>query len=409
MITVERALARLQALIRRPPVGDARQTAMTRRLPADLAGEVTQHLGLLADEVDAMRDAVAALLADLRFEHLRDPEARVWRFAAAAWLEPTTDHLRSFVAEHEQTPLNSVCYLPVEFLKVNAELEVLGIRLLPVDDLRIPPAGGWFSLASPVGCVAAVETGGTSPGRMAERARQQAVHSLRALRIALREDRGVHDRQLRFRLSTTYAFDKHLSGWSERDDDADDLTLGGDGIKVIHDQPIARMPLHPTTDIGKKADLALRWMERAWLAGDPLVALLYLFFALEGLLGDKSEGLKAHGLAFRQTMLSYVATGGFGHPNEIWFLYDQVRSSAVHGEIAPEISSDVVRSFAGNVRATLNNYLNVAGQHGLTKRGRLLAVLDYHADRSQLVAWLRTHGGPIWTTYLDRLEGAGPC
>jgi hypothetical protein len=158
-----------------------------------------------------------------------------------------------------------------------------------------------------------------------------------------------------------------------------------------------------------EGDLALRWMERAWLAGDPLVALLYLFFALEGLLGDKSEGLKAHGLAFRQTMLSHVATGGFGHPNETWFLYDQVRSSAVHGEIAPEISSDIVRSFAENVRATLNDYLNVAGQHGLTKRGRLLAVLDHHADRSQLVAWLRTHGGPIWTTYLDRLEGAGPC
>ena len=32
-------------------------------------------------------------------------------------------------------------------------------------------------------------------------------------------------------------------------------------------------------------------MERALLATEPLVRLLYLFFALEALLGDRAEGL----------------------------------------------------------------------------------------------------------------------
>jgi hypothetical protein len=42
----------------------------------------------------------------------------------------------------------------------------------------------------------------------------------------------------------------------------------------------------------------LRWIERARFTGEPLIALLYLFFALEALLGDKPEGLKADDLAF---------------------------------------------------------------------------------------------------------------
>jgi len=89
---------------------------------------------------------------------------------------------------------------------------------------------------------------------------------------------------------------------------------------------MSALALNPATDVEKKADLALRWMERAWLAGEPLVGLLFLFFALEALLGDKSEGLKAHLLAFRQMMLSHILTGGFSHPNETWFLYEKVRS-----------------------------------------------------------------------------------
>jgi hypothetical protein len=70
-------------------------------------------------------------------------------------------------------------------------------------------------------------------------------------------------------------------------------------LDVVAKQPVAAMPLEPSTDIDRKAGMALRWMEAASLSGDPLTALLFLFFALEALLGDKSEGLKAHGLARR--------------------------------------------------------------------------------------------------------------
>jgi hypothetical protein len=63
--------------------------------------------------------------------------------------------------------MDLVCYIPVENLKVTAETEMLGIRLLPVNDPRIPPARREFSLEVPIGCVAAVGVRGTSYERMA--------------------------------------------------------------------------------------------------------------------------------------------------------------------------------------------------------------------------------------------------
>jgi hypothetical protein len=86
------------------------------------------------------------------------------------------------------------------------------------------------------------------------------------------------------------------------------------------------------SDIERKALVAVRWLDRAFLTGDELVALLYRFFALEALLGRKSEGLKAHGLALRQMVLAHAVTGSFPNPNATLLLYDKIRSGAVHGE-----------------------------------------------------------------------------
>jgi hypothetical protein len=280
-----------------------------------LTGGQTQYFGLTAEE-DAAADRVAqALFADRRFEHIAKPADTIWYFTCRCWLDKTTDHVPAFIQSHGREVARSVCYIPVEFLSVAHEMELLGIRLLPVDDPRIPALGAWFKLDKPVGCVAAVDSTGTSYERMAERARAEAAHALRRLRVALREQRGVNDHQLRFQLAIAFAFDSGGSGWRHRGDIAYELELDGGVLDLIAEQPVATMPLEPSTDVARKADVALRWMERAWLSGDPLTALLFLFFALEALLGDKSEGLKAHGLAFRQTMLSHILTEGFFHPN----------------------------------------------------------------------------------------------
>lgn len=82
------------------------------------------------------------------------------------------------------------------------------------------------------------------------------------------------------------------------------------------------------------------------------------------------------------------------------------RSAAVHGEEAPDISQKDAGSFEWSVRDALGNYLKLANDCGISRRGKLLQLLDEHPDRPQLVAWLRQHGGPSWTRYLDRQEGS---
>jgi hypothetical protein len=402
---VQKTLGRLQQLIRRPPSDNDERAAMTRLLPLELTGGKTEYIRLLSDEVEASEMVKAALLADLRFEHMSKPDDDVWRFVGECWTDGKTDHVPGFIKEHSQEPMDRVCFVPVENLSVTSATDVLGIRLLPIDDPGVPTGGLGFSLEKPVGCVAAIAVRGTNHGLMVERARLVAAHALRVMRIALREHHSIHDRQLRFRLGIVYAFDDHVSGWQTRADVAYDLGLPGDLIEMAENQPIWRLPVEPTTDVDKKADLALQWMERAWFTGEPLVALLYLFFALEALLGDKSEKLKAHGLAFRQTMLSHIIEGNFTHPNRTWFLYDAVRSAAVHGEGAPDVDKDVVQNFAWGVRKALSQYLTLASNENFVRRGRLLTFLDEHPERPQLVAWLREAGGDTWTKYLDNMEG----
>jgi hypothetical protein len=405
--SAERALRVLQRLVRQP--ADPAQTpAMTRRLPDDLAAGNLQTLSYTAAEVSAVNVAITALLADLRFEHLGNAAAdKVWHFAAKCCTDRERDHVPAFIEQHQQEPTSATCYLPVEFLTVNAEIELGGIKLLPVDDPPVPESSPLFT-ADTTGCTAAAEVRGTDYERMADRARHTASHALRVLRIGLGEYPGINERQLRFRLGTSYAFNDQLAGWQQRPDVAYDLTLPGD-LGPILGQPVAQLPAEPRNDIERKAGIALAWMERALLAGDDLVALLYRFFALEALLGDKSEGLKSHGLAFRQMTLAHIVTGFFPHPNATMLLYDEVRNEAVHGGTVPDVSPAIAHSVERGVRQALSQYLILARDRGLTRRSRLLRVLDDCPDRPKLVAFLREYGGEDWTRYLDRMEWPHSC
>lgn len=392
-------LRRLQALVRRPRPA-LHVPAMSRRLPEELTGEAALFERFTGDEVVAAEEAIDALVNDIRYEHLEgEAKEAVWYFAAESVLKRARNHVPDFLERHGRDPIAMVCYLPVEFLQVTQEVEVLGIRFLAVADERVPAAEGGFRLTLPVGSVAVANVSGTNYQRMAERARAEAAHVLRVLRVAFQANPGLHAGQLRFRLGDGYAFDDRIRGWRAPDDAAYELTVMEQLIDAAITEPVSKLPSTPTTDIEKKADLAVRWLERATLSGDPLVALLYLFFALEALLGRKDGKVKALDLAFRQTMLSHIVTGGFSDPNNTYFLYDEVRSAAVHGEAAPELDWRAVHRFAAVVRKALNDYLLFAELQRFTSRGRLLRALDDHPDRREMVDWLRQHRPPIWDTY----------
>ena len=362
------------------------------------------HVGLLADEAAVFKKLVSALSGDLRFEHVGNAEDAAWEFVGDCWRDNEADHVPAFLEQQTRDPVDRTCYMPVEHLTVSSEIAILGLRLLPRDDPRVPNLGPRFNAAPAVGCFAAVDVRGSHYGKMGERAQRKARHVLRVLRIALRRHRSLHDRQLRFRLGEAYAFNDDIWGFQQGDEVAYDGVLTNDMVTLVTEQAVSRVPLNPTTDAEKKADVALRWIERAMLTGEPLVALLYLFFALEGLVGDQSEGLKAHRLAFRKTMLGHVVEGRFAHPNVTYLLYGEIRSAAVHGGTVPDVDWDLVQRFAAEVRDVLTQYLTVIADKGFTKRSQLLRYLDQHPDRPQLVAWFREGGGDVWTKYLDQLE-----
>ena len=401
---VERALQELQRLVRKPS-SPTERPALTMRLPDDLASDEAQALGFLPDAADAADKATGTLLADVRFEHLDRAEDKVRRFMAECWTDQSIDHVPLFLATHGREARRATCYIPVEFLSVTSATELPGVRLLPVDDPQIPPATPWFVLEKPTGCVAAVEVEGSSLGRMADRARDRVNHLLRAIRIA--QSAHVPDFQLRFRIGIGYAFDDRLHGWDRRDDEAYELVLTGQDVTELLAHPAMTIPASGRTDVEEKAALAMGWMERACLTGDSLVAMLYRFFALEALLGDKSEGLKANGLAFREMMLSHVIEEGFRNPNMTFLYYDQIRSVAVHGGQAPDVPKEAAARFEWAVRDALDNYLALARKQGFSRRGKLLKSLDEHPDRPKLLAWIRDYGGPSWNNFLERNEMLG--
>jgi hypothetical protein len=294
----------------------------------------------------------------------------------------------------------ATCFFPVEYLTVTAELQLPRVLLVPVADDRVPRGNSWFVVSEHAGSVACVEARGTNFQRMAERASVVAINALRGARVALGGQ--VHASQLRFRLGIGYAFDDQLAGWKRRADAPSGLTLA-DVSSALRVHPALSASTGQRNDVEKKAALAMTWLERAWETGDDLLALLFRFFALEALLGDKSAGLKAHTLAFREMTLSHAVTGGFRHPNQTFLLYDQVRSGAVHGEHPLELDSRTYSQFEWSVRDALDNYLAFARDRGIARRGRLLRDLDTHPDRPQQIEWLRDNGGPRWTRYLDSL------
>jgi hypothetical protein len=208
-------------------------------LPADLASDEAKTIYFFRDEVEAAEEATAALLGDLRFEHLDHAENKVRRFMAECWADRSTNHVPLFVANHAAQVTKATCYIPVEFLSVASVREFPGVRLLPVDDPQIPRPTAGFSLEKPTGCVAAVEVEGTSLAKMADRARDRVRFLLRAVRIA--ESGRVHDFQLRFRIGIGYAFDERLQGWNRRSDDAYELPLTEQGVKelFLRNQPRA--------------------------------------------------------------------------------------------------------------------------------------------------------------------------
>ena len=394
--SAESALSRLQGRLREGPLADFERFSMSRSVPDDLASPGASMLYLGPAEHDELERTHRVLDADPRFEHLdRKLDEALWRFACQAALLRGANHVTDFVRQHAITPQRLRCFFPIEHLTVEAPHPFDPVLLLPVSHSDVPPPEMGFKLEPPVGAIAAVDVEGTHYGRMAERGAQGVDRALRFLRAAMRAGRFSED-QLRFRRGIGWSFGKNLAGWKRREDEAVAVKLTPDLAEELDKSILSNLAHQPTNDVQRQAAIALRWIERGMLATEQVESLLFYFFALEALLGEKSEKLKGRQLAFDRAMLSVARDGSFWNPNHVYDLYADVRSAAVHGKEPPELAPKTVRDFGWDVRNALEDYLAFAEARGLSRRGKLLEALRGHPLRDELRAHLTEFMDDAW-------------
>ena len=219
---------------------------------------------------------------------------------------------------------------------------------------------------------------------MKERASKKVEHALRQLRAGLREHRSIPINSSGSGSALHDWFDGGGGGWSTPSDRIIDVGLNNDLVELAASAEIARLPAEGGTRIEKAARRALQWFDDALLATDTLKEVLYLFFALEGILGDKSDKLKGENLALRRALLSHKLDQGFAHPGRIYGLYDKVRSEAVHGGEPLDVSESEVSKFQWDVRRAINEFLEYARKEAFSKPGKLLAALDSDPVRDEI-------------------------
>lgn len=359
-----------------------------RAIPDVLCSGKENALVLSPGEEQLWLKTQHALRADLRFEHLNEKQnaTATWRFICqASVVDRSRDYVSEFVEEHAREPEHRTCFFPIEWLVVSAPIEIFDVRLLPGASAEVPrvPAIPDPGSGPVIASVLAVDAHGTSRELMRDRCRRSAEHALRLLRATVRDDHFVNDRQLRFRLGEVMWFDDLPGGWTSRLDVGWDLELDESLLRVARSAPLAGLSAVPTNDLDRRSLLALEWFERAQLATEPMIELPYLFFALEAILGDTAEKLKAPALALRRAMLGLLTNGSFAHPGRVFVLYDRVRSAAVHGEDAPLVAPDELSKFSWDVRRALNEYLEFARANGFTKRSQVRKALDTHKRREK--------------------------
>ena len=383
-MTVDQALRKVQLTARE----DIEPGPLDRRRSFRVDARSSKALTLVDHQVDALDELKAQLARDLRFEYMKEREIdeAAWGFAVAANRRRDTNHVPAFIEEHAQESQSLICSFPIEGLTVHRELEMFGVIFTPTEKAKVPEH--MLGLGQvPIGAVVSADCKGTSGAAMKERARKKVEHALRQVRAGLREHRMIHDRQLRFRLGTSYWFHGGGGGWSTRRDKIIDVGLNEELVELMNSTEIARLPAEGGTSIEKAARRALKWFDDALLATDPLKEMLYLFFALEGILGDKSDKLKGENLALRRALLSHKLDRGFAHPG--------TRSTASTTRCAPrpstaasrsKVSKSEVSKFQWDVRRAINEFLEYTRNEGFSKQAKLLAALDSDPARDEIKA-----------------------
>ncbi|HET9090383.1 MAG TPA: hypothetical protein VFN54_08845 [Acidimicrobiales bacterium] len=328
-----------------------------------------------------------SLRADLRFEHLDDPSDTVLDLLAYVSSDPTASHVDWFMATHAHQPTAWTFCLPVSHLKIEMPWDLFGVRLVPLNSAELPERLV-TTLEVPVGSVLIASTMGSNRDRALDRVRAKANRALRLLRTALREDNGIIDKQLRFRLDGSFFTGAGLEGATAAADRAVVLGPIDTLTSLVEVQPLWSLGISASNDLERSVERTAEWLERAMLEVDPTVQCLFAFFGLEGLVGKGLGKNKGAGVAYRLMMLQHLATGGFPEPVQVALLYKVVRNSAVHDGATSVATMDEAWHLLWVTRLALNQTLQLAARESLDTGRKLAQLLEGHSDRARLHRWL---------------------
>lgn len=393
-----KALRQLQGGLRNSRTSEAIPPGMSGRVPHDMATDDFRWVYLSRAEKLLLDSAKDAVLADPALEHLgRDVDDQLWRLVCQCVQSPGDDNADRFRVEHAREPQTQTVCFSVRFLLVEEPFEVAGVRFLPLDSEQVVAREGFLSEPD-VAAIAAAIAVGTDVNRVVDRARASVEHALKLLRLGARE--RLDHRQLRFRIGEQMAFiDGRTTGWSRRADAAFEALISADQIERILAQPLASLPAGDGTDVQLRAVRAIQWLDNARFAEHELDRLLFRFFALEALLGDRAAGHKARPLAYRHAMLAYAITGAFGDPNVTFLVYSGVRSAAVHGDEPRDVDPRWMQGLDADLHGAVNNFLDFAHGIGATKQVRVRQALDQHPEREEMLSWLRASDPETWSDF----------
>jgi hypothetical protein len=386
--STKNALKRLQQASRAPTRRRPYERSMFFTAPHP-SGTGSMVVDLNGAGAYAYDDVCARLAEDLRFEYMdkKEREAAAQTLAARANVEKSGSHVDWFIGEYAHEVLGLTCSFTVEHLIVDRRREMFGATFIPASEASCP---AWIGGGpSPLDSVIAVPTTGTSGLRMMERGKESAEHALRLLRAGLREHRSIVDDQLRFRLGTHYWFTVNgepRAGWQRRPGEPITFQLNDQLVELAKSPPVADLWERGPNDVERRASRALAWWERSFSATDPVIKIVFLFAALETILGNRNEGIKSDDLAMHRAALSEALDEGFSLPGRSLDLYEHVRSLAIHGEEPVAVSRDEARAFEWDIRRAINEYLRFARGSNLTKRKQVRGELE--AKRVEIEAWL---------------------
>jgi hypothetical protein len=405
---VEIALRRLQGDMRNNREFEEGTWAGHCRVPADLTLDKGLTLQYDRETEQLLRQAGAAVRDDLRLEHIGDSiDDEVWRFACLSYLGRSEDQVSAFLAKFDQEPFAEPTLFPVHGLSVDQPFDFAGVTFLPLTPDLVPACS---DLDEDPACrsLIQIEAVGTKKDAMVDRARLKARHALRVLRVALRRHFGMGSFELRFRLGYRATVGQTYSEWSLPSSLGFALDLETGSLETVAADALTAIMHYTRHDIEKRVVLALKWLERARFEDDLTVACLYLFFALEALLGNRGAEEKGSHLCFYRVVLGEVSGYGFRHPFETYLLYADVRSKAVHGSEAAPVSEDAVRRLEADVYAALYELVDFTRANNMAHHFKFLEALRTHEKAPKVVTWLeanfpRNHAGkPIhWLRFVD--------